>query len=116
MHQQLFVYGTLRKNGISHHLLKEADLVQEGVWLQGFEMYSAGWYPVAVSSAGKKIVGDIVAVPTMLWSALDAYEGDAYERVYIANEEFWLYQFTGSVKGMSKVEGGDWLSWWAENS
>ncbi|EMR04488.1 gamma-glutamylcyclotransferase family protein [Cesiribacter andamanensis] len=110
MHQ-LFVYGTLRKGGISHHLLKGGKVMAEGVWLEGFRLYSAGWYPVAVLAAGGRILGDLVNVPEVLWPALDAYEGEEYERVYLQKEAYWIYQYKGNINNMPLVEGGDWLKW-----
>ena len=114
MHQ-LFVYGTLRKSGISHHLLGGAKVLRENVWLSGHSMYSAGWYPFATADFQGKILGDIVEVSDSQWPALDAYEGDAYERVFLEEEGVWLYRFTGSPEGYLKVACGDWLSWWSEN-
>ena len=115
MHQ-LFVYGTLRKGGISHHLLKGAAVLAEGVWLSGYTLYSAGWYPLAVQEAGKKIIGDLIAIPEASWPELDAYEGDAYERVYLEQEGFWIYRFKGVPTGLPIVEEGDWLKWWQKRS
>ena len=115
MHQ-LFVYGTLRKGGISHHLLKGAKVLAEEVWLKGYTLYSAGWYPLAVQEINAKIVGDVVAVPEQSWPALDAYEGDAYERVFLEPEGFWLYRYKGLTAGLPVVAGGDWLKWWQERS
>ena len=111
MHQ-LFVYGTLRKGGLSHHLLQGAQLLQQQVPLEGYALYDAGWYPVAVPAASEEvIVGDVLAVPLELWPQLDAYEGEAYERIYLADQQLWIYQFFGAVDGLQKVPGGDWLLW-----
>jgi gamma-glutamylcyclotransferase (GGCT)/AIG2-like uncharacterized protein YtfP len=111
MHQ-LFVYGTLRKGGISHHLLNGAEVLKEGIWLHGFSIYSAGWYPLAVRDSAGKIVGDIVALPEALWPALDAYEGEGYDRVYLEQEGLWIYVLKLHPEGFSKITGGDWLQWW----
>ena len=111
MHQ-LFVYGTLRKEGVSHHLLGGATVLKEGLWLGGYSLYSAGWYPLAVAEPGAKILGDVVEVPENQWPALDAYEGEGYERVLLKEKGFWLYRFLGTPMGLPKVAGGDWLSWW----
>lgn len=113
MHQ-LFVYGTLRKGGISHHLLNNAQVIREGVWLKGYTLYSAGWYPLAVLSPDEQIKGDVVAVSEESWPELDAYEGDAYERVYLEQEGVWIYRFKGKPAGLPPVQGGDWLKWWQE--
>lgn len=114
MHQ-LFVYGTLRKGGISHYLLEGAPLLAEGVCLEGYALYNAGWYPLAVVDSASRILGDVVQVPASLWSALDAYEGEGYERVYLEEVGVWLYRFLGQPDEKTRIPGGDWLSWWSEN-
>lgn len=101
MHQ-LFGYGTLRKGGISHFLLGGAKVLREGVWQSSHSMYSACWYPFAIFDPTGKILGDIVKVPDVQWPALDAYEGDAYERVLLEEEGVWLYHFPGSPEVLLK--------------
>lgn len=113
MHQ-LFVYGTLRKEGISHHLLGGAQVLGEGIWLEGHALYSAGWYPLAVQDPTARVLGDVVRILPSLWPALDAYEGKDYERVFLEKEGFWLYRFPGRPTGLPRVEGGDWLAWWKQ--
>ncbi|WP_224998930.1 gamma-glutamylcyclotransferase [Cesiribacter sp. SM1] len=113
MHQ-LFVYGTLRKGGVSHHLLKGAAVLKEGVWLRGYSLYSAGWYPLAVNDKSGKIIGDVVELPDSIWPELDAYEGESYDRLYLEEEGVWIYVYKLSPKGFSRIESGDWLSWWKQ--
>jgi gamma-glutamylcyclotransferase (GGCT)/AIG2-like uncharacterized protein YtfP len=109
--QQLFVYGTLRKGGSAHHLLGGAPLLARGVGLEGFSLYSAGWYPVAVAQGGGQIRGDIVSIPEALWPILDGYEGEEYERQFLRDEDLWIYLYKVPVNNMPLVKGGDWLAW-----
>ncbi|AHM58561.1 hypothetical protein D770_01435 [Flammeovirgaceae bacterium 311] len=95
-------------------MLKNARVVKEGIWLNGFSLYSAGWYPLAVRDAAAKIIGDVVMVPDAIWPQLDAYEGEDYKRVYLEQEGVWIYLFRHDPTAFPKIAAGDWLTWWAQ--
>lgn len=53
----IFVYGTLRKDGIFHYYLKNCKYLGTGK-AKGFDLYSDGRIPFAVKGTGK-LVGEL---------------------------------------------------------
>lgn len=115
---RLFVYGTLRRRGVANHYLLQYQVKEENIWLPGFAMYDAGWYPFVVPANGAlKIVGDVYEIPEWKTSVLDDYEGPEYERIWLPELEAQIYiKADRQAKGFMKVEGGDWLRWWKEKN
>lgn len=85
---KLFVYGSLGPGGPNEYLLKRIG----GSWATGFVMgklYQEGWgatmgYPgIRLDDKVEKIAGHIFTSHNLeaYWSQLDAFEGEAYQRV-----------------------------------
>jgi gamma-glutamylcyclotransferase (GGCT)/AIG2-like uncharacterized protein YtfP len=53
-------------------------------------------------------------IPETLWPALDAYEGEGFERQFIRDEALWIYLYKIPVNNMPLVKGGDWQEWLKE--
>ena len=98
--EQLFVYGTLGPGKPNGHILNALN----GSWIKGYlwgQLFEEGWgatlgYPgLRLDDKHQKIHGHIFVSNELerFWKELDAFEGDAYQRVrtavYIAesNEE-----------------------------
>ena len=90
MAQHLFVYGSLAPDQPNHHVL--ADL--EGDWVSASicgHLTEAGWgakmgYPALVLDDDADPVAGYVLTSDELgeaWAALDAFEGDEYQRVSV---------------------------------
>lgn len=109
----LFVYGTLRRGGVSHHYLEGYPLIQSGFRLPGYALYDAGWYPFAVrADINSTITGDLIKVPPALLPVLDEYEGSEYVRHFRPEEKLLLYLKKNEVvQGYPLVQGGDWLKY-----
>ena len=73
----LFVYGTLKKNQIANHYLKDAKFIGNATTKDSiFDMKSnRGYYPFVFLNGNKDIMGEIYEVPMEKLKDLDAYEG-----------------------------------------
>lgn len=115
---RLFVYGTLRRRGVAKHFLQEYAVKEEGVWVSGFAMFDAGWYPFVVPAAeNSRIVGDLYEIPQWKMAELDEYEGPGYTKSYLEKLQAFIYvKADGDATGFPKVPGGDWLEYWERKS
>ena len=113
---RLFVYGTLRRGGLSHHYLEPYPLLYSGLRMRGLALYDAGWYPFAVrAGTGSSIVGDLLEVPVSLLPVLDEYEGDGYVRHFRKEDQVLLYlKKDEKVSGYPLVPDGDWLAYYQQ--
>lgn len=107
----LFVYGTLRRRGIANHFLQDYQVKGEGIWVNGFAMYDAGWYPFVIpAEESAKIVGDLYEIPQQKIIELDEYEGPGYKKVYVEQLQALIYVKADlNSDGFPEVPGGDWL-------
>ena len=115
---RLFVYGTLRKGGVSAHYLQDALLLEEKVHLKGYALYDAGWYPFAVPASSSSIItGDVFELPVSWLSVLDEYEGPEYSRKYLPEHKMLIYlqKEIGEID-LPLVKEGDWLEYWRRKS
>lgn len=110
------VYGTLRKGQGNSSLLGGAMGLGK-VQLQGYEMYTAGGFPVCYRTADKRetIVAELYDVHSIeTLQRLDGLEGhpDWYRREVVSTPlgPAWIYIMTDQgYKQNSKVESGDWV-------
>ncbi len=88
--EHLFVYGTLQPGGPNEHVLAAID----GEWQRAFvigHLVNEGWgaslgYPALVlGDDGDEVHGQVFASKDLhtLWSDLDEFEGEAYERTLV---------------------------------
>ncbi len=82
---RLFIYGTLKRGQVNHHLLETATFLSEAHSAPHYRLLNLGWYPglAKVESNGMSISGELWEVSPHRLIELDAYEGDEYERVSI---------------------------------
>jgi len=95
----LFVYGSLRRRGSAHRLMRSARLLGPAL-LHGYTLAVLEGYPAALPcclQAGCVVEGELYAVPAWLLPALDRYEGPLYERRMLTVEHgggttrAWVY-------------------------
>ena len=82
---RLFIYGTLKRGQVNHHLLETATFLGEAHTVPHYRLLNLGWYPglAKVESSGMSISGELWEVSPQRLIELDAYEGDEYERLPI---------------------------------
>lgn len=126
MNVLVFVYGTLRKQQINHHMMKNYPCMQEDVWVYG-KLYDAGaGYPfLALNKGCEKVRGEVFEVPQAELYLLDEFEDyipddpnsslymrvevDVYDNndhstkafTYVCNKEEML---------LHEIEGHDWVN------
>ncbi len=89
--EYLFVYGTLQPGGPNEHVLAPVG----GEWQRAFvvgHLVDEGWgasmgYPALVlADDGREVHGQVFASNELhtMWSYLDEFEGEAYERTLVS--------------------------------
>ena len=108
----LFVYGTLRRGGVSEGRMHAATWLGPAVTAPRYEMVRIAWYP-GLRAGTTSITGDLYSVPVSALPALDTFEGPEYSRgtvqladgtnasAYMLRPEF--------DRGYPAVPSGDWL-------
>ncbi len=112
--EKVAVYGTLREGCSNHLLMADSALLGEDS-INGFEMFSAGGFPVVYHTDNDdSIVVEVYDVEEQrLKGQLDSLEGHPTwykrERVKTAYGYAWLYVMQDvCYKRGNKIESGDW--------
>jgi len=112
----VFVYGSLRKGRGLNPVLSSSEFVGEFKTKPKYTMYSLGAFPCIVKSGNTSIVGEIYKISLETERRLDMIEGvpQLYQKgkVDIDGHKDVIAYFMkkSSVKGLNKVDNGDWLS------
>ena len=77
--RNVFVYGTLMKDGTNHHYLENSTFLGMAT-IEGYDMYNVGWYP-AIIDGNSLIIGELYHVPNTDMPSIDMLEGEG--RLYI---------------------------------
>ncbi len=124
-HYPLFVYGTLRSQGVYHHMIKDYIKYIQPAWTYGTLFHYAfkndlGYYPY-ITEGINKIQGELVCLFKVkeIFSIIDDFEdnGIIYERilksVFTENKIghlSWIYFIKkGSEKKGRYIPSGDWI-------
>ncbi|MGE3809773.1 MAG: gamma-glutamylcyclotransferase [Gemmataceae bacterium] len=85
----LFLYGTLKRGGLAHHLMDGQQFQGEVKSAPRFRLYDCGPYPGLVEDeAGIAIEGELWLIDESILPDLDKYEGDRlFERKEIQLED-----------------------------
>jgi gamma-glutamylcyclotransferase (GGCT)/AIG2-like uncharacterized protein YtfP len=77
---RLFVYGSLKANGIAHNLIQGAEREADGV-LEAAELIEVSGYPM-LRSGSAEVRGEVYRIPVSRWPALDDWEDapEVYQR------------------------------------
>ena len=118
----LAVYGTLRRGGGAHVILKllNAKFLGKGK-VRGYRMLASS-VPFAVRSESDSIVVELYDVPDEKIPLLDYYErGYVRRKVKVELEdgkkaEAWMYVWELPLEDVVPVEGGDWVKFIRERS
>ena len=83
---RLFIYGTLKRGQVNHHLLASEMFLGEAHTEPYYRLLDLGWYPglARVEQRGRSISGELWEVSPQRLQELDAYEGDEYARRAVA--------------------------------
>lgn len=112
MHLLVFVYGTLLRGELNHHLLAAGELVGAHRTESAYTLFQLGGYPGVVRGGSTSIAGEVYRVDQCTLGLLDRLE--AYPRLYdrIAIQtpygRAWAYVYRGSVAGRPVIQSGDW--------
>lgn len=112
----VFVYGTLRRGGSNHFRMAGAEFIGSGNL--GGRLYRIDWYPGLVLDAAEGPVrGEVFAVVTEQFAALDDFEGPEYRRVRagVVTESgetlgVWVWEWQGCADESRRIADGDWFS------
>jgi gamma-glutamylcyclotransferase (GGCT)/AIG2-like uncharacterized protein YtfP len=109
----LFVYGTLKRGGCSHHLLADQEFLGEAHTLPLYRLYDCCDYPCLVRDAerGVPIQGEVWRISEAVIHRLDEYEEvpRLFRREAIAlarrTEPVMGYFYQGALAGLE--DAGD---------
>lgn len=107
----LFVYGTLMRGELSHHLLRGAERVGPATTAPRFTLHVVDWYPGMADGGTTAVRGELYRVPPALMAALDAYEGPDYARIEIPLSDGFAEAYVMSASMASSlpvIPSGDW--------
>jgi gamma-glutamylaminecyclotransferase len=111
---RIFVYGTLMRGEVNHHLLDRARFLEDARTRESFELHDFGAFPVLVRGGTRKVSGELYAVDDGTLSELDRLEGHPhfYRRSEIeleqglAAEAYLLDQ--ARALAAPPIESGSW--------
>jgi len=109
------VYGTLKKGGRLHAVLKDNELLGEHITEPLYTMLDLGWFPGVLNTGSTAIHIEVYLIDEQKLQELDAIEG--YPNLYIRNliktpyGEAWMYFFnTNKVEQRQHnvITTGEW--------
>ncbi len=111
--QRVFVYGTLRRHELNHHLLRNATYAGIYRTTAEYTLWDLGWYPAAVQPGNTALIGEVYTVCAAQLAALDALEAYPYEytRRMIATSygNAWIYLYQRALPPKAaRIPSGDW--------
>ncbi|RPF52243.1 gamma-glutamylcyclotransferase [Aquisalibacillus elongatus] len=117
---KLFVYGTLRKGERNHDFLKQATLISEQSWTEGFLIDTGYDYPAMVIDSDNLVYGEVYEIDSETLAKVDALEGykDDSEHNHYMRSKRMIYSDVGSMEAYvyyyhhssqhEKVPHNDW--------
>jgi gamma-glutamylcyclotransferase (GGCT)/AIG2-like uncharacterized protein YtfP len=114
---QVFVYGTLLRGEVNHHLLDNCTWLGLHRTAPCFTLLRVGAYPGAVRG-GSAILGEVFRIDTAGLGRLDRLEEypRLYDRQLIATPygRAWIYLYRGRRRHRQVIPGGDWRTFAAD--
>ncbi len=112
MRHRVFVYGTLLRGEVNHHLLGGAEFLGPHRTDACFTLYDLGAYPGLSRGGGTAVAGEVYRVGEADMHQLDRLEDypRLYDRVLIPSPygRAWMYVYRGRVKDRTVIRSGDW--------
>jgi len=112
---RVFVYGTLRAGGPSHHLLAGQTCEGQARTEPVFELASLGAYPAMALGGRTSVIGEVYAVDAAGLAKLDWLEGhpEYYRRTPIrldSGDDVLAYLLSPEhIAGHPRILCGDWM-------
>jgi gamma-glutamylcyclotransferase (GGCT)/AIG2-like uncharacterized protein YtfP len=114
----LFVYGTLKRGGVRHHLVKDQTFLGEARTLPRYVLFDMTDHPALVHrpADGRSVQGELYRVETNLLAKLDQEEGAPtlfrLEPIALEGEQesASAYFFQKSVEGRPLCAEDRWLN------
>lgn len=114
---RIAVYGTLRRGGSNHHLIRDARYLGQDV-LRDIRLYDFGPYPGAVPGSSFGIEVEVFEVDDRQLERVDRLEdvdhGNPERGLYVRRRyptrhgEAWLYLYQGRTLGGRLIQRGRW--------
>ena len=108
---RIFVYGSLRRKQGNSHWMTNAQWLGDHT-VENFQLFSIGHYPGAVPGEGE-VLGEVYRIDASTLAELDALrtKGGEYRRQLIQTPfgSAWMYVYEREVKGLERIETGNWL-------
>ena len=117
----VFIYGTLRKGGRAHHLMKKALFKAHGS-VSG-RLVHVDEYPGLIFCEDQQVHGELYEVGDSLLRELDRYEGCFESPAHYVREKVVVllengesinaevYRFNLLEPHHERIIGGDWIKW-----
>ncbi|EXJ15740.1 gamma-glutamylcyclotransferase family protein [Imhoffiella purpurea] len=118
MHHRVFVYGTLLRGDVNHHLLEGAEFLGPHRTAPCFGLYLLGAYPGIARGGTTAVRGEVFRVDGAGLRRLDHLED--YPRLYDRQRIptpygwAWIYLYRGSLENRPLIRGGDWRAFAAD--
>jgi gamma-glutamylaminecyclotransferase len=112
MEHRVFVYGTLLRGEVNHHLLSDARFLGLHRTEPRFTLLVLGAYPGLVAGGDTAVFGEVYGVDAAGLRRLDRLED--YPRLYgrqliaTAHGSAWVYLFRGPRQDRVQLPHGDW--------
>lgn len=115
MNHRVFVYGSLRREQCSHHLLAEATFCGTAQTEAAYTLLAISWYPGLITGGHTAVQGEVYEVSPDALPALDAYEGEGFVRQSIRLQDHsealaWLARPEITGDG-TPIPSGDWSTY-----
>ncbi|MCG6940732.1 MAG: gamma-glutamylcyclotransferase [Thiohalocapsa sp.] len=115
MEHRVFVYGTLLRGEVNHHLLTDARFLGAHRTEPRFTLLVLGAYPGLIAGGETPVHGEVYAVDAAGLRRLDQLEDypRLYDRRLIATDHgsAWVYLYRGPRRDRVRLAHGDWRSY-----
>jgi gamma-glutamylcyclotransferase (GGCT)/AIG2-like uncharacterized protein YtfP len=112
MEHRVFVYGTLLRGEVNHHLLRTARFLGPHRTEPRFTLLVLGAYPGLVDGGETAVFGEVYGVDAAGLRRLDQLEDypRLYDRRVIATPHgrAWVYLYRGPRRDRMRLADGDW--------